>query len=144
MPVRGNRDDFEASGWSRVNVFPCLGHLLEPNGASRACRESVVTSCWRAFWANIPKSASSPLSRSINLGMIDKCVKPLISFRAAGWPFPLQFSKLLDVLQRRMIRSVVPIRRNALESDLEFCRRAARAVSTVQMSCIPWSFYVGC
>ena len=139
LPVRGNRQEFTAEGWTSVHIFPCLGHKLEHSGSVSACFEYVVGSCWRSFWSNVSRTAAGRLSLSLFMTSFNRSVTPILSFRVARWPFVLAKARHLDTVQRRMIRLSVPVRRFASETDAVYGRRAARAVTDIQHALIPWS-----
>ena len=128
MPVLGNDQDYVDDEWSCVTVFPCLGHLLESDGSMRACFRATEGAAWRAFWASFGKARNGPLALATKLSQLDRVVKPIVSFRAARWPFVVKYAKILDKFQRRMIRLIARIPGLAGEEPAAYSRRAARIV----------------
>ena len=76
--------------------------------------------------------------------MLDRCISPIITFRAPRWPFCLESCRKLDILQRKMIRLAVPPRRLASETDAEYSRRSAHAVTDLQNCAVPWGVRWAC
>ena len=68
-------------GWSQFSSFPVLGHILQSDGGSRACREAAVKGAWRAYWANIGAAKYSKLSVALRLETIYLTLRVWASFK---------------------------------------------------------------
>ena len=140
MPMFNNGQEFSQVGWAKVSEFPVLGHIVQDNGACNVCFRSAVSGAWRAFWANLSRASTGPLSLHLKLRHMTRVVNPIIFFRASRWPFSSNKAKLLDRTQRHMIRIMLGIRMLPGEDMSTFARRAGHAVLNVQRNVGSWGF----
>ena len=134
----GCDQDFEAPGWKKVSLFPILGHLIADNGASTPCIDFVLSAAWKAFWSFVRRAGTKALSTALRLRQINIYVVPIIFFRAPRWAFTISIAHRLAKVQRKMLRTTLPIRVLPGEVPEQFARRSGRIVRHVQNIVGPW------
>ena len=141
--ARGTRQTIEThevpDRWEQVNSFVVLGHIVQDNCATNLCVRQAFQAAWRAFWANIACSKARNLATRHKLACLTRCVKPILSFRWARWPFHMSVAKDLDRLQRNMLRQIFRCVRFPGETDAFYFRRSARYVGAIQREIGSWS-----
>ena len=125
--------------WKRDETFRVLGHILMSSGSNDACIKLALSNAWKAFWAKVGGSRASKVPVRFKLGQIEKCVKPILSFRWVRWSFTATTARRLDRVQRHMIRCCVRPRKLSNESPASFAVRANILVSEAQRRAVPWS-----
>ena len=129
----------ETPGFSVVTRFKCLGHILTPTGSARECFEATMAAAWRNFWKNVAPLCRGKLPVQARISFLNRFVKPIITFRCPRWPFSKYRARLLDIIQRKMLRIVCGVQSKEDEPPDVFARRAARVISNVQLETGPWS-----
>ena len=94
---------------------------------------------WGAFYANFggPAIKKAPVSRKMKC--IERCVRPMMSYRCSIWPPQKQIAKEMDAVQRKMIAIVCPIRRGPGEDSEQYARRKGRQASGLAREAGTWS-----
>lgn len=116
--------------WSLVTALRVLGHLISPCGGIRRSWLDCRRAMWISFWRNNGAKYvhSSVANSSLNLRLLNRVVRPLLSFRASCWPWQPSVAAEVDLTQTRMlaISAHCPKR---LEESLEtfFARRVRLA-----------------
>ena len=70
------------------------------------------------------------LPEKSRLQFLDSYVAPCLFYRASGWPPQPTMKQTVDRFQIRLTAQLLPVRRDACESDDQFFRRRAHIVST--------------
>ena len=110
-----------------------------PTGSNMPCIDSSIKSAWRAFWKHVAclKARNTPFR--LRAQQLDRCVKPILSFRWSRWAFTSSTAHRIDQLQRKMLRILFKPRKLCTESPEQYCGRTAKFVSGFQAECGSWS-----
>ena len=127
MVAEGNQEvPLDIDRWPMVDTFVVLGHAIQSNGSIRACWARARNSMWKAFWANPGANAARGLGQSSKLALLQRVVRPQLSFRCSRWPPQRQIASEVDRLQQKMVASVVRLPRVAGEEAADYVRRRGR------------------
>ena len=139
MPVRGCEQACTDPGYRVVTRFDALGHVLLSTGSCHVCFDETLKSAWKQFWIHVSPKCRGKLPIKLRLDFMNRFVRPIIRYRCPRWPFSKHKSRLLDIVQRKMLRIVSGIQRKPDETPETFSRRSARLVAVAQHEQGRWS-----
>ena len=89
---------------------------------------------WRSFYGNFGKSMRhAPLKKK--LGLLNKAVLPIASYRMSRWPFQTHAANRIDKTQIKMISILLGLRVQPEEDPAAFVRRRGREARRVANQC---------
>ena len=103
--------DAQVLAWAHNvgNTFTALGHTLSDDGSIQPCLSNTLASMWRSFYGNFGKSMwQAPLKNK--LGLLNKAVLPIASYRMSRWPYQTTAANRLDKTQTKMISILLGLR----------------------------------
>jgi len=127
----GSTECFSLPGdWCIVDALKTLGHLISSCGGIRrswtACRKAMWVSFWRNNGAKPMRSSIAALSH--NTRLLNRVVRPLLSYRASCWPWQPSVAAELDLVQTKMLAMTSLCPKRPDESlDTYFARRVRQA-----------------
>ena len=133
--------DFEpASEIPLVSSVEVLGWWISDNASMSLNWQRTVAACWAAFYANVRSRGWKRLGVQRRLALLDRVVRPLLSYKLRiHGPSPHYFSQL-QKLQRHMVSRACGNFRLATEDWKSFCSRVARhAKSLVGTKVSDWA-----
>ena len=93
---------------------------------------------WRSFHGTFGKSMrTAPLS--MKLGLLDRSVLPIASYRMSRWPFQVHAAKRIDRTQTKMIRTLIGQRPRPDEDPAGFMIRCNRVAADTARNRGCWS-----
>ena len=125
--------------WPLSSTFNVLGHTLQSSGSIRACWSNTRRCLWRAFWSNPGARTVRHLGLDSKLRLLQRAVTPALDFRCSRWPPQPQIARELDIVQRKMISSIMRIERGPVESIDLFHQRRGRVAAQVARDQGLWS-----
>ena len=139
MPVQGCAQVCSDPGYRVVTRFDALGHVLMSTGSCQICFDETLKSAWKQFWTRVSPKCRGKLPLKLRLDFMNRFVRPIIGYRCPRWPFSKHKSRLLDIIQRKILRIVSGIQRKPDETPETFSRRSARMVADMQHEQGLWS-----
>ena len=124
-------DDFDSEKWPLLDVADILGHLVSSSSSAWPCFQRTKKQMWSAFWANCVGKQARGLSVTQRCRMMNRSVRPLLTFRNTRWPWTASLADAQSKLQRRMLRQFLPIERLPCESLEVFSIRRMRAAASL-------------
>ena len=131
-------DEWDSDKWPRSLEVDILGHLVCCNSSPWPCWRRTEKSMWAAFWGNCVGPKARSLSLSDRCRMMDRSVKPLLTFRNSRWPWTRTLADSQDRLQRRMLSQFVRIERFPSEVAEVWNRRRMRMIAGIARDCGTW------
>ena len=95
------------------------------------CWQLTHKAMWAAFWKNCVGPKHRHLQISHRCALLDRSVKPVLSFRNTRWAWSKSIANAQDRAQRRMLSHFVHIERLPLEDVALWNRRRMRAIATL-------------
>ena len=86
---------------------------------------------WAAYWRNCVGPVTSALSLSARCKLLNRCVRPILHFRNARWPYTHALAEEQDRVQRQMLLHFLRLERLPTDDDNAYFRRRMRAVASV-------------
>ena len=122
-----------------VTNFEALGHTLMSTGSCEVCFQATIRAAWKQFWQHVSLKCSGRSPVVFRMDFMTRYIRPIIVYRCARWPYSKHRARLLDIVQRKMLRIVAGIRRLQDETSESFARRSARKVADLQSNQGCWS-----
>ena len=129
MAAAGTGPEELPEKWPRVHEFAALGHTLQDTGSIRACWQNTRAAMWRGFWANPGSKAARHLTMPQRLRLLDRAVLPQMDFRSSRWPPQRRIADEVDILQRRMVATIMRVPPRPGEEPACYFRRRGRAAA---------------
>lgn len=111
MPCAGSEGDKAFAGWMLPEHMACLGFTLSSDCSTAADFDGLKHAAWGSFWRNCGSSLVHGCQWA-QFTHLKRCVRPLLEFHAAFWPYTKQRAMNIDNLQafmyRVMLRDAVP------------------------------------
>ena len=82
---------------------------------------------WKAFWANPGSRDATSLDTRARNKLLEKSVAPQLDYRCSRWPPQKTISLELDVLQRRMVATILRIPQISGETAANYVKRRGHA-----------------
>ena len=142
MPCKGSRETSRDSiRWPLASTFPCLGHMRQADAGIRQCYTNVKRQMWKAFWGNCGHRALHNASLDLRCDLLNRCCRPVFSYRCSRWPPQATVAKELDSLQCKMVGVLLRLVRHPGESLPDYCKRRCRAARSHCRRLGTWSAY---
>ena len=142
LPARGYpEDELErnpAPGWKCCDTMRCLGHWLSSDGSIGVDCRNTIAAMWKCFYANLNGGLTTS-SRTTKLNFLDRCVRPLASWKWARWPHQRTLATKLDQAQTHMIGILCPVHPRPQEAPLDYFRRRSLLNGRVATKAGRWS-----
>ena len=122
---------WDSAKWPALSAAEVLGHLVSADTSPWPCWRKTENSMWGAFWKNCVGQQCKDLSLAERLRMLDRCVRPVLSFRSTRWAWTITLAQAQDRLQRRMLSQFFRLERLPLEDSDKYHRRRMRAISNL-------------
>ena len=117
--------------WEVVRSMKCLGHVLTNTGRCDQDFHDAVRHVWGAWYGNVSEGLlTAPLSS--RLKFVRSCIKPVVAFKWAKWPYGQTLASRLDQLHRHLLGNCVRVAPHAGESWDAFRHR--RAIITARLA----------
>ena len=122
-------EPWNSEKWPLFREADVLGHLLSGDSSPWPCWRRTEKSMWASFWKNCigPKVAALGLNDRCRL--LNRSVKPILSFRNTRWPWTRTLSDCQSRTQRRMLSYFLHVQRWPDESLNSWHRRRMRQVA---------------
>ena len=142
LPTAGCQTDaldaLSMSEWPVKRTMKCLGHFLTSNGSIEEDFLHAKTCMWSCFWANFrPGLKRAPRHAKINF--LERCVRPIASFKWSRWPFQPTYAKKLDQIQTHMLSLLFPCAPLMHEGTDDYFRRRSLNTGRLATSAGRWS-----
>ena len=125
--------------WPVLTQMKVLGTWIQNDGGIDTCFAHAEKSIWGAFSANCAGANCSRLPMRARLGMLHRCVTPILRFKWTRWPFVIYRAQHLDSIQRRMYSMMLRIKMEVGETTQAYVRRRGRQVAGLQRQQGSWS-----
>ena len=115
--------------WPVVTQMKVLGAWIQSDGGIDTCFAQALKSIWGAFFANCAGANCSALPLRARLGMLHRCVTPILRFRWTRWPFVNYRAQHLDAIQRKMYSIMLRVKMRDGETMQTYVCRRGRQVA---------------
>ena len=125
--------------WQGSQCMVTLGHSQQTDGGWNASWETFHTKAWKAFFAGAGHMRARNVQTSKRINSLNRSVSMLIRFYSPAWPPCATLRKRLDAMQHSMLAIIQRVPRLPDESDAQFARRRAKAMSQSATTMGRWS-----
>ena len=129
-PVRP-AEAWDQEKWPRVEEAEVLGHIICSSTSPWPCWRRTQRNMWASFWRNCVGPQARALSINDRCRLLDRAVKPVLTFRNTRWPWTHSLSDCQNRLQRQMLSYFVRVERYPCEEINRFHRRRSRSIATL-------------